>query len=257
MKVPCGNFFANYPNNLFTKHIPLEVCSVAANGNCLFGALAVILTGSNTRFLETALQNIICDHISFMPFSPFHFEMYGPAETTNAEQYLLNENMRCNGVYGGDLEITTFCNLFLVHCVVNVAQSSSWVLYSPLPPNSANYHVLLCLNNRHWEPIKTLRYNDSHRDCKRIRLDNCAHEEPLPSGGSRDSLLSNILCSNAHHIKKTWNFNLSKTVRYNLIEKQQAENFNVDFEHEIYTQFQSTGNQYPMDAHEFLQHFIH
>ena len=206
---------------------------MAANCNCLFGVLAVILTGSNSRFMETALRKIICDHISLMPFSPFHFEMYGPAGTTNAEEYLLNENMRCDGVYGGDLEITIFCNLFLVHCVVFVAQSSRWVLYSPLPPNSASYHVLLRLNNRHWEPIKTLRYNDSHKDCKRIRLDNCAHEEPLPSGGSRDKLQSNIPRSNAHHIKKTWNFSLSKTVMLQPIEKQHAENFNIDFEHGI------------------------
>ena len=150
------------PNGFFRHHLPDEISpsdtpsashSVARNGNCLFGCFAVLVCGSNCDRIERLFRTLICDNLLTVPFHNEHFEMYGPAGCTSASEYLSRERMRSDGTYGGDLEIVTFCNLFHVNVLVYVHQSFCWVLYSPLLPVTSEHHVLMSLNEQHWEPV--------------------------------------------------------------------------------------------------------
>ena len=155
--LPYGQLLHQLPNYLDPSHVPNHTYPVARNGSCLFGSFAAIVTGFATSTLQRSFRDAICCYMPLMPFQSFHFEMYGPVGCATAIDYISRENMRSDGTYGGDMEIITFCNLFAVNVVVYVAQSSRWFLYSPLPPVSAEHHVLLLHNQMHWEPITTIR----------------------------------------------------------------------------------------------------
>ena len=154
MNIPFGKFAHMLPAQLNPSDYPLEFHAIARNGNCLFGSLACLICGSNSVVLEAQLRSVICENLPLMPFTPLHYNLYGPDGCINGHEYIAKEKMSTNGTYGGDLEIATFCNLFCVHVVVFVTESRRWMIYSPTPPVLAEHHMLLSLQNRHWEPIR-------------------------------------------------------------------------------------------------------
>ena len=160
MNIPFGKFAHMLPAQLNPSDYPIEFYAIARNGNCLFGSLASLICGSNSVVLEAQLRSVICENLPLMPFTPLHYNLYGPDGCINGHEYIAREKMSTNGTYGGDLEIATFCNLFCLHVVVYVNESRRWMIYSPTPPVVAEHHMLLSLQNRHWEPIRKV-YNFS------------------------------------------------------------------------------------------------
>ena len=236
--LPYGHLLHQLPNYLDPSHVPNHTYPVARNGNCLFGSFAAIVTGSATSTLQRSFRDAICSYMPLMPFQTFHFEMYGPVGCATAIDYISRENMRSDGTYGGDLEIITFCNLFAVNVVVYVAQSSRWFLYSPLPPVSAEHHVLLLHNQMHWEPITTIR-SETEEDLihnTTVEIRPTSNNVPLKGQFSIiNTTLDRDAPSCAKRVKTSENFALppfSINTSENLPKvdgEQQSSNFDIDF----------------------------
>ena len=161
MSLPRGHISHSLPSILLPSHVPLRTYPVPANGNCLFGTLAALITGSCTEPLQRFFRTLICIHIPLMPFTPSHFETYGPAGCSNGSDYVRQEKMNDDGTYAGDLEIITFCNIFSVRVFAYISSSSRWIIYSPLHPAAHEFCFVIVLYGRHWEPVTALNSGSS------------------------------------------------------------------------------------------------
>ena len=136
---------------------PTRLVSIVGDGNCLFSAMAVLLTGdsnSSSNGNSSTMRDFICNRLLFLPFTVDHFNIYSDFHCANAKEYVQKENMCSSGTYGGDIEISTFCTVFEVQMIVYVQHLKSWRRYRPLGESRSNIPAFFLLHNvNHWEPI--------------------------------------------------------------------------------------------------------
>ena len=145
----------SFPFALLPGVFPSKMKPITADGNCLFRCFSFFLTGDENECF-TALRSMICDHICSVPFIREHFLFHSNSSVCSYSwhDYLENEQMVNNGVYGGDIEIVTFCHLFQIRIAVFVESPASdkWFIYDRYVPRDAPTFFLFHKIN-HFEPI--------------------------------------------------------------------------------------------------------
>ena len=104
-----------------TAYIGSQICllrpkstqPIVGDGNCLFSSMSQLLTGSSTH--GNRMRAVICDHMCKLPFTANHIQSYSRYACGNINDYIVKERMYSDGVYGGDMEIKTFCSLPFNH----------------------------------------------------------------------------------------------------------------------------------------------
>ena len=103
-----------------------ELQDVNPDGACLFNVFSLLLFGN-----ESAANNIrrkVCEEMLKFNFRPEQLFINGSCEET-VQEYLTKSSMTYRFAYGGDVEISTFCQLTKLSVVLFVASISSWVEY--------------------------------------------------------------------------------------------------------------------------------
>ena len=114
-----------------------KVKSILGDGNCLFRALSVAVTGWETAHLT--FRQLVCEHISEV----------GPYTGTDAQTYLEDTKMKSLKVYGTDVEIMAAaqilgCDIYVYHTYGN---SLKWLLF-PCKHSSCVQSSAIYLDNR-------------------------------------------------------------------------------------------------------------
>ena len=90
-----------------------------------------------------------------MGFSPEQLIGRHGTSYSNIEAYIIGERMRDDGVYGGDLEIATFCHLSGLSVAVYIDTIRQWAIYDSTTQLPKNF-VFLMLKHGHFQVIKSL-----------------------------------------------------------------------------------------------------
>ena len=145
--------------------VPAKTASIFRDGNCLFGSLSFLVTGSQ-KFSEI-LRSKICDYFDHSPLTSTHYSAYCEAMSSDRIQYLRNSKMRKNGSWGGDLEIAAFTSLVDAKIAVYALQYKHWVIYDNFVDSDAPVFFLQC-DGTHWEPVLELRCEKTLRPTLRF-----------------------------------------------------------------------------------------
>ena len=97
---------------------PCQTIAIQRDGNCLFTAFSYLVSGNALN--SENLRRIISGAIETTPFSPIHFIAQQGDDCATTDEYLRRSKVNENGIYGGDVELVTFCTLFEVDVVVFV-----------------------------------------------------------------------------------------------------------------------------------------
>ena len=130
--------------------VPSAAYKIDRDGNCLFGTLSVLLTGSQDY--KNQLRQIICDRMDQSMISEQQFSICSDGMCANAHEYLEKNRMREFAVWGGDIEVAVFCYLFNIRMFVYVLSIKKWVVYSNNLQEDAKDMFILNWG-RHWEPV--------------------------------------------------------------------------------------------------------
>jgi hypothetical protein len=152
----CANFPAQPTTGEFhNSAAPSGTVNVLGDGNCLFRAVALLISGSEDA--HGRLRQVVCDYIS-------NFHTYF-AVTAN---YVAESKMGEHGTWGTDMELAALscilgCNIFVYTTVGRPHQPPRRIRYQPVVHSpsllqSSNQHCLtsifLChVNGNHFEPV--------------------------------------------------------------------------------------------------------
>ena len=117
-----------------------RVARVKGDGNCLFRALCVAITGWETGHMK--IRQLVCDHI--IDVGP-----YNSKDASDGPQYLKDSGMRKDTVYGTDVEIFSAAQVLSTDIYVyhKYGNCLKW-LYFPCVHGSGNWKNAIYLDNR-------------------------------------------------------------------------------------------------------------
>ena len=142
---------------------PAEIHRIPGDGDCLFTSFARIVSGSNcvasgAMRPQDLMRDLLCGFIHSVPLSNHQFLLYSDGRAHNASSYLETSNMRTRGVWGGDIEIQSFCSVFQLKVALFLSQPRQWVVMEPLLRHSRDElpAVFLIFSSNHFEAITRL-----------------------------------------------------------------------------------------------------
>ena len=140
--------------------VPSTTYRISKDGNCLFGSLSTLLSGSERH--QSTVRKLICDEMSSTsPITNEQINLFSDRLSFSWTEYLEKHKMRNDGVWGGDLEVAVFCHLFKVELIVYVLSLQQWIIY--LKNSFTDRRNLFLINwGNHWEPIASLRLKNSN-----------------------------------------------------------------------------------------------
>ena len=101
----------------------LRCYNVPGDGHCLFSSFSYLLSGHINN--NHRLRELICNHMRQQSDTISVMFLRG---FPSVESYIVGSGMEGQG-YGTDVEISSFCDLFL--CNVNVASTVGWMKFVP------------------------------------------------------------------------------------------------------------------------------
>ena len=140
---------------------PKKLKPIVPDGNCLFRCFSFFLFSAENE--HSYLRKFICQNMHQVPFSPLQFLAHSMSENPSycVEEYLSKEKISLDGIFAGDIEISSFCYLFNAQVVVFVPTQGSqkWFIYDNF--SRANCAVFfLRLQGNHFEPILDVNTED-------------------------------------------------------------------------------------------------
>ena len=146
-----------FPVHLLPGVFPKRRFSIKPDGNCLFRCFSFFLSGDQDLHYSS-LRKLICDNIENVPLNPHQFLAHSQPNNPSytASEYLEKEQMRRDSVYGGDIEISTFCYLFNLQVVVYTDSNANekWFTFNMF--SGHNYRTVFLYHSnssQHFEPI--------------------------------------------------------------------------------------------------------
>ena len=118
-----------------------RVTCVKGDGNCLFRALCVGVTGWETGHMK--IRQLVCDHINDV--GP-----YNSKDASDGPRYLSDSHMRKDAVYGTDVEIFSAAQVLSTDIYVYHRYGDNGLkwLYFPCVHGSGNWRNAIYLDNR-------------------------------------------------------------------------------------------------------------
>ena len=146
-----------FPVHLLPGVFPKRRFSIRPDGNCLFRCFSFFLSGDQDLYYSS-LRKLICDNIENVPLNPHQFLAHSHPNNPSytASEYLEKEQMRRDSVYGGDIEISTFCYLFNLQVVVYTDSNANdkWFTFNMFSGHHYRTVFLYHSNSsQHFEPI--------------------------------------------------------------------------------------------------------
>ena len=158
------NNLNNHMSMPLNYYIPSRTYCILGDGNCLFSSLAYSVTGCSDNC--HIIRKCIVDGMSSSlkeKCGKFINNKY-PNTYRSALDYLNKTSMRCNGVWGGDLELFTAGLLFNTDIwVYSKETGNSWNVFSGKgasvdiilnsPPANNNGSIYIVHTGNHYEPV--------------------------------------------------------------------------------------------------------
>ena len=118
-----------------------RVIRIKGDGNCLFRGLCMVVTGWETGHMK--LRQLMCDHIN--DIGP-----YNSKSSSDGPAYLRETRMRCDAVFGTDVELFSTAQVLSTDIYVYHRYGSNGLkwLHFPRVHGSGNWKNAIYLDNR-------------------------------------------------------------------------------------------------------------
>ena len=131
---------------------------IQGDGNCLFRALCYVVTGSERQHFR--LRSVIVEHIRSLAQSVHGLYLEGNLMMQeNLEEYLVQSDMQCNGVWGTDVEVVVAAHLLDVNIAMfnvpvgDYVVRGTWLVNHAQPMDNTRPTMYISYTGNHFDVI--------------------------------------------------------------------------------------------------------